>query len=108
MQHLWDSFGRLVEPLASARPWMVTQGNHEEENILLLTDEFVSYNSRWKMPFKESGSTSNLYYSFEVAGVHVVMLGSYADYDEYSKQYRWLKVRFLSYKCLCINYSYFY
>ncbi|KAK2377810.1 Purple acid phosphatase 18 [Trifolium repens] len=91
MQHLWDSFGRLVEPLASARPWMVTQGNHEEENILLLTDEFVSYNSRWKMPFKESGSTSNLYYSFEVAGVHVVMLGSYADYDEYSEQYRWLK-----------------
>ena len=92
MQHLWDSFGELVEPLASTRPWMVTEGNHEEENILLFTDKFVSYNSRWKMPFEESGSTSNLYYSFEVAGVHVIMLGSYEDYDVYSEQYRWLKV----------------
>ncbi|KAL2322631.1 hypothetical protein Fmac_027010 [Flemingia macrophylla] len=91
IQHRWDSFGRLVQPLASARPWMVTQGNHEVESIPLLKDGFVSYNSRWKMPFEESGSNSNLYYSFEVAGVHIIMLGSYADYDEYSEQYRWLK-----------------
>ncbi|CAD6268454.1 unnamed protein product [Miscanthus lutarioriparius] len=28
-QPLWDSWGRLVQPLASARPWMVTEGNHE-------------------------------------------------------------------------------
>lgn len=43
------------------------------------------------MPFEESGSTSNLYYSFEVAGVHVVMLGSYADFSPSSDQYKWLK-----------------
>lgn len=91
IQRRWDTFGELVQPLASARPWMVTQGNHEKEHILLLEDSFVSYNSRWKMPYRESGSTSNLYYSFEVAGVHVVMLGSYTDYDEYSNQYAWLK-----------------
>ncbi|KAE8726797.1 Purple acid phosphatase 18 [Hibiscus syriacus] len=41
--------------------------------------------------FEESESTSNLFYSFEVAGVHVVMLGSYTDYDELSDQYSWLK-----------------
>ncbi|KAG2682229.1 hypothetical protein I3760_11G182600 [Carya illinoinensis] len=92
LQHRWDTFGELVQPLASARPWMVTEGNHEEENIPLLKDGFESYNSRWKMPFEESGSSSNLYYSFEVAGVHVIMLGSYEDYDEQSDQYRWLKV----------------
>ncbi|XP_022877526.1 purple acid phosphatase 18-like [Olea europaea var. sylvestris] len=91
MQRKWDTFGELVQPLASARPWMVTQGNHEKEEIPILKDGFVSYNSRWKMPFEESGSSSNLYYSFEVAGVHVVMLGSYTDYDEYSDQYSWLK-----------------
>lgn len=96
MQHLWDSFGRLVQPLASAKPWMVTQGNHEVENIPLLKDGFIAYNSRWKMPFEESGSSSNLYYSFEVAGVHIIMLGSYADYDQYSDQYRWLKVSHIS------------
>ncbi|KAK4344514.1 hypothetical protein RND71_034690 [Anisodus tanguticus] len=92
LQHRWDTFGQLVQPLASSRPWMVTQGNHEKESIPFLEDGFVSYNSRWKMPFEESGSTSNLYYSFDVAGVHIIMLGSYTAYDEYSDQYRWLKV----------------
>ncbi|KAF3795368.1 Purple acid phosphatase 18 [Nymphaea thermarum] len=90
-QHLWDSFGELVQPLASARPWMVTEGNHEKESIPFFKSGFDAYNARWKMPFEESGSSSNLYYSFEVAGVHVVMLGSYTDYDEYSEQYNWLK-----------------
>ncbi|PHU13038.1 Purple acid phosphatase 21 [Capsicum chinense] len=95
IQHRWDTFGQLVQPLASARPWMVTQGNHEKENIPFIVDKFISYNSRWKMPFEESGSTSNLYYSFDVAGVHTIMLGSYTDYDEYSDQYRWLKADLL-------------
>lgn len=90
-QHLWDSFGELVQPLASERPWMVTEGNHEKESIPLLKAGFQAYNARWKMPFEESGSSSNLYYSFEVGGVHVIMLGSYTDYDEYSDQYSWLK-----------------
>lgn len=92
IQKRWDSFGELVQPLAMARPWMVTAGNHEVESIPFVEDGFQSYNARWKMPFKESGSNSNLYYSFEVAGVHVVMLGSYTDYDESSEQYSWLKV----------------
>ncbi|KAF3325366.1 purple acid phosphatase 18-like protein [Carex littledalei] len=90
-QHLWDTFGNLVQPLASERPWMVTEGNHEKEKIWLLESGFQAYNSRWKMPFEESGSGSNLYYSFDTAGVHVVMLGSYTDYDKESDQYNWLK-----------------
>lgn len=92
LQPLWDSFGRLVEPLASQRPWMVTQGNHEVEKIPLLhTQSFTAYNARWRMPFEESGSDSNLYYSFNVAQVHVIMLGSYTDFDPNSSQYSWLK-----------------
>ncbi|KAL8509974.1 hypothetical protein ACS0TY_016983 [Phlomoides rotata] len=91
IQRKWDTFGKLVQPLASARPWMVTQGNHEKEVIPLLVDSFKSYNSRWKMPYEESGSSSNLYYSFDVAGAHIIMLGSYTDYDQYSDQYTWLK-----------------
>nr|KYP71111.1 putative inactive purple acid phosphatase 20 [Cajanus cajan] len=91
-QVLWDSFGRLVEPLASQRPWMVTQGNHEVEKIPLIhRTPFTAYNARWRMPFEESGSDSNLYYSFDVAGIHVIMLGSYADFDASSPQYRWLQ-----------------
>ncbi|KAL0353634.1 UNVERIFIED_CONTAM: Purple acid phosphatase 18 [Sesamum angustifolium] len=91
IQRRWDTFGELLQPLASRRPWMVTQGNHEMENIPFLKDGFLPYNSRWKMPYAESNSNSNLYYSFDVAGVHAVMLGSYTDYDKYSDQFRWLK-----------------
>ncbi|XWS43432.1 hypothetical protein CRYUN_Cryun16bG0103100 [Craigia yunnanensis] len=92
LQPLWDSFGRLVEPLASQRPWMVTQGNHEVEKIPLIhSTPFTAYNARWHMPFEESGSNSNLYYSFDVAGVHVIMLGSYTDFDPDSDQFKWLQ-----------------
>ncbi|KAJ8754113.1 hypothetical protein K2173_002011 [Erythroxylum novogranatense] len=91
-QPLWDSFGRLVEPYASQRPWMVTEGNHEIETIpILIPQGFKAYNARWPMPYEESGSSSNLYYSFEVAGAHVIMLGSYADFDGDSHQYKWLE-----------------
>ncbi|XP_076956479.1 putative purple acid phosphatase 20 [Bidens hawaiensis] len=92
LQTLWDSFGRLVEPLASQRPWMVTQGNHEVEKIPVIhSTPFTAYNARWHMPYEESGSGSNLYYSFEVSGVHVIMLGSYTDFDSGSDQYQWLE-----------------
>ncbi|EOY08203.1 Purple acid phosphatase 21 [Theobroma cacao] len=91
-QPLWDSFGRLVEPYASRRPWMVTEGNHEIEIFPIIYPRgFKAYNARWLMPYQESGSTSNLYYSFDVAGSHIIMLGSYTDFDETSAQYKWLE-----------------
>ncbi|KAK7244923.1 hypothetical protein RIF29_39752 [Crotalaria pallida] len=91
-QPLWDSFGRLVEPYASKRPWMVTEGNHEIETFpIIYPHGFKAYNHRWPMPFEESGSASNLYYSFEVAGAHIIMLGSYTDFDHKSDQYKWLQ-----------------
>ncbi|BAF29188.1 probable purple acid phosphatase 20 [Oryza sativa Japonica Group] len=95
-QPRWDTFGRLVEPLASARPWMVTEGNHEVERIPVIHPRpFTAYDARWRMPHDAgaSPSGSNLYYSFDVAGgaVHVVMLGSYAGYAAGSAQHRWLR-----------------
>ncbi|KAG2561748.1 hypothetical protein PVAP13_8KG211400 [Panicum virgatum] len=93
---LWDSWGRLVQPLASARPWMVTEGNHERETLREPDKpprRFVAYDARWRMPHEESGSPSNLYYSFDTAGgaAHVVMLGSYAEFEEGSEQHAWLR-----------------
>uniref|UniRef100_A0A0D9XP52 Purple acid phosphatase n=1 Tax=Leersia perrieri TaxID=77586 RepID=A0A0D9XP52_9ORYZ len=97
-QPRWDSYGRLVEPLASARPWMVTQGNHEVEKIPVIEPHpFKAYNARWRMPYDAAAASppsgSNLYYSFDVAGgaVHVIMLGSYADYSPGSPQHTWLE-----------------
>ncbi|KAG4215899.1 hypothetical protein ERO13_A01G207200v2 [Gossypium hirsutum] len=91
-QKLWDSFGRLVEQYANRRPWMTTEGNHEIEFFPWIPRHtFKAYNARWLMPYKESGSTSNLYYSFNVAGSHIVMLGSYTDFKEGSDQYKWVE-----------------
>lgn len=94
-QPLWDSFGRFVQKYASRRPWMVTEGNHEVEAAMPLPGSprpFSAYSTRWRMPYEESGSASNLYYSFDAAGgaVHVFMLGSYANFSSSSDQYRWL------------------
>jgi len=96
IQSRWDSYGRLVEPLASARPWMVTEGNHEIEKLPLVEPKpFKAYNARWRMPYDAGASPSgdNLYYSLDVAGgaVHVLMLGSYTDNDAGSAQHRWLR-----------------
>ena len=96
-QPLWDSFGRFVQRHASRRPWMVTHGNHEVEAPPLppvpgAPPPFAAYGARWPAPHEESGSPSNLYYSFDAAGgaVHVVMLGSYAPFGAGSDQHRWL------------------
>ncbi|CAN6335505.1 unnamed protein product [Urochloa humidicola] len=96
IQPRWDSFGRLVEPLASARPWMVTEGNHEIEKIPVVQPEpFRAYNARWRMPYDAGATPSgdNLYYSFDAAGgaVHVLMLGSYTDFAAGSAQHQWLR-----------------
>ncbi|MCL7046342.1 hypothetical protein MKW94_024267, partial [Papaver nudicaule] len=49
-QPRWDSFGQIVEPLASQRTWMVTQGNHEIEYIpIFYPGSFATYNARWHM-----------------------------------------------------------
>lgn len=93
-QSLWDSFGRFIEPYASKRPWMVSAGIHEIEGVCTLTQgpqPYKAYNARWLMPYHESGSASNLYYSFDVAGAHIIMLGSFADHDDSSAQFDWLK-----------------
>ncbi|XP_021728681.1 purple acid phosphatase 22-like [Chenopodium quinoa] len=93
-QSLWDSFGRLIEPYASQKPWMVASSKYEIEGVCTISkgpQPFKAFNARWLMPYHESGSSSNLYYSFDVAGAHFIMLGSYADFDASSAQYEWLK-----------------
>ncbi|CAI5953726.1 unnamed protein product [Closterium sp. NIES-64] len=90
-QPRWDTWQNLIEPLASTRPWMVIPGNHEIESLPGLVRPFTAYNARWTMPAAESASPSNLFYSFESAGVHWVMLNSYSDFEPDSIQGQWLK-----------------
>jgi hypothetical protein len=80
-QPRWDYWGRYMEPVTSSIPMMVVEGNHEiEEQIHNKT--FASYSSRFAFPSEESGSFSPFYYSFDVGGIHFVMLAAYVDYKK--------------------------
>jgi hypothetical protein len=81
----WDSWGRLVDPLASTIPTMVASGNHEIDGACLYT----AYQARYaNMP--STTSDGPLYYSYEVAGAHVIILASFFVFSENSAQYNWL------------------
>ena len=60
----WESWGRMVEPVAARKAWMVAAGNHEVETDKRsqLPDgdvaSFNTYQHRFKMPSAESGGTS--------------------------------------------------
>ncbi|CAI5482846.1 unnamed protein product [Closterium sp. Yama58-4] len=92
-QPQWDTWQELIQPAASLRPWMTAPGNHEDE-----ADEgapslnpFKAYNLRWPMPAAASGSSSNLFYSFDSGSIHWVVLSCYNDYSQGSAQYNWLQ-----------------
>lgn len=89
-QPRWDSWGRMVDPVTSKVVWMFTEGNHEIENRNDEPEPFLAYRSRFHTPSRSAGSESPLYYSYEVAGAHVILLGSYDDARVGSDQYRWL------------------
>jgi len=51
---------------------------------------FLSYDSRFRMPWAETGGQSNEWYSWEAGLLHVTVLNSYAAYDVGSPQHSWL------------------
>jgi 3',5'-cyclic AMP phosphodiesterase CpdA len=83
----WDSFGNLIEPLASQIPLLSCAGNHEVGSA----EQFVPYNTRWRMPSEQSGSTDNTYYAIEIGPVHLIALNSYASVEAGSLQRVWLE-----------------
>ena len=58
----WESWGRMIEPVAARTPWMVAAGNHEVEQDSRQTPErpagdlsiFNTYQHRFRMPAPES------------------------------------------------------
>ena len=88
-QDRWDTFGRLVEPLASRVFHAVIEGNHEEE-LAGGRAGFLAYEARYATPSNASGSGTPLYYSYDLPSAHVAMLGTYADWGPGSPQRAWL------------------
>jgi len=119
-QQLWDSYGELIEPLASRVPWMVGPGNHELE----ITNDnkfYLSFEARYNMPqikvaefgpitippkyhdddqhlpyccssvFQSVYNYGNSFYSFETASSHIIFLNPYSTTNPDSVQYKWLE-----------------
>lgn len=72
----WDSFAKLIEPLASRVPTLAAGGNHE----LGQGENWLHFLERWPTPYVSSQSTSPLYWSVDIGPVHVVALNSYDDF----------------------------
>jgi len=84
LEFVWDTWGRMIEPLSNHVPWMVAPGNHE------LFDLFITYQSRFRMP--PNGDKGNLYYSFNYGLIHHITLDSEtASFNHLLTQYQWLK-----------------
>lgn len=86
----WDSWQRMAQPLLASFPYMTLVGNHDVEKSVCNHVPFYSYNQRFQMPFSNSESNNNEWYSFKMSGAHFIMLSSYSPYDENSEQYKWL------------------
>ena len=67
------------------------EGNHEIETKNGEPEAFLAYRSRFYLPHHPASSASPFYYSYEVAGAHIVALGSYEPYGPSSEQFEWLR-----------------
>ncbi len=118
VQELWDSYGKLIEPVSKSISWMVGPGNHEIE-VFGDNQLFKAFESRYRMPnfkpaeygqviipsainkvtgqpycspsqFLAEYNYGNSFYSFDIGLAHVVYLNSYTPSDTGSAQYTWL------------------
>jgi len=84
----WDSYGRLLEPLASRVPVASIGGNHE---VATGSENWGAFLARYPNNHRNSFSESPLWYSFESGPAHVIMLCSYAGFRRGSSQFGWLQ-----------------
>eukprot|EP01132_Coremiostelium_polycephalum_P002654 gene2654-3294_t len=102
-EDVWDTFGNIIQPVASTRPFMVIPGNWDVKEGAILP-----FLNRYPMPLahpipslsttkKDDGTivpvvNYNFYYSLEYSFVYIIMLSSYDPIDVgTSKQYAWLE-----------------
>lgn len=86
-QPRWDMWGRLVEPVTAAVPFVFAPGDHEIERQSDGT-VFAAFAHRAPPPAAATGDPR--YFSVDIGPVHWVFPSPYAPYDEGSDQLRWL------------------
>jgi acid phosphatase type 7 len=75
-EEVWNQWQDSVAKVTARKPYMVVPGNHEKAcveadiNCHSVHRDFLPYNTRFRMPWSESGGSSNTWYSFDVGLVH--------------------------------------
>lgn len=120
-QELWDSYGEMIEPLASYTPWMVCPGNHEiEYNGTDYINLFTAFENRYRMPYIKPAEFGNIiinsaintktgmpyctpsvfqteynygnsFFSFQTGLAHIIYLNPYTNSSPISLQFNWLQ-----------------
>eukprot|EP00633_Aureoumbra_lagunensis_P000577 CAMPEP_0197296760 /NCGR_PEP_ID=MMETSP0890-20130614/39223_1 /TAXON_ID=44058 ORGANISM="Aureoumbra lagunensis, Strain CCMP1510" /NCGR_SAMPLE_ID=MMETSP0890 /ASSEMBLY_ACC=CAM_ASM_000533 /LENGTH=463 /DNA_ID=CAMNT_0042773489 /DNA_START=51 /DNA_END=1442 /DNA_ORIENTATION=- len=71
----WDTFARLIEPLASIYPILHVGGNHE----LGSSENWIHYLERWPTP-NIGQAPSPLFWSVDIGPLHLIGLNSYDNF----------------------------
>ncbi|KAK7446637.1 hypothetical protein BaRGS_00040252 [Batillaria attramentaria] len=87
--HIGDEFLRLIEPVASSLPYMVSPGNHE------IAGDFLHYRTRFSTPGTPWPiPKGKMWYSYDIGLVHFISYSTevYFTYNEEYEcsQYYWL------------------
>jgi len=89
-ESVYDGWMNWMGSIMRSKPYMVSPGNHEAEchSPACVTSSkgkalsnFSAFNTRWRMPFKESGSRSNMWYSYDYGSAHFISINSETDFD---------------------------
>jgi len=83
-EHTWNEWFSEMEPIMAKVPYMVAPGNHESwcrnPVCAVPTRNFTTYKEKFRMPGNESGSGTNMFYSFDYYNIHFVAVDTENDY----------------------------
>jgi hypothetical protein len=87
---VYNDWMNWIQNITESKPYMVAPGNHESEchspeclashKLKEALKNFTAYNTRWNMPFKESGATSNMWYSYDYGIAHFISIDTETDF----------------------------
>lgn len=85
-----NTFMRNASQFAANKAWMVAPGNHEAEchsarcivdgTLKHSLENFTAFNSRFRMPYAASGSTTSMWYSFRYGSIHFCNIDTETDF----------------------------
>lgn len=93
---VYDKYMNGIENITDTIPYMVAPGNHESEchsptcitrpSIRHSLSNFSAYNARFTMPALESGGVLNMWYSFDYASAHIVVVNTETDFSNAAEE----------------------